>query len=256
MPQLLRTTVLRAIGLFAILALHLGIVLHFYPAFKAQSGALLVLAESLGEILARDARLASKSEWGYVASQQFFKFANTLGTGAAVLFGAGAIASDTQRGTLEILLARPVSRTRLYLERWVAGALCLVVPLLASSALVRPIAELAGVELSTRTGDMLHAAAYQSVFLSMFYAVAFTWSVVAPRVITVILGLLFVTIGMYALYLVPDANAWSIYQWTDVSTYVALPEGGLRLFDWLRPAAITLVTTLCGWVLFRRRLPY
>jgi hypothetical protein len=30
----------------------------------------------------------------------------------------------------------------------------------------------------------------------------------------------------------------------------------LRPVDWLRPAGITLAITLCGWYLFRRRLPY
>jgi ABC-2 type transport system permease protein len=256
MPLLVRTTLRRALGLFVVLTGHLAIIVYFFPVFAEQKGALLKIAENLGEILARDSRLASASEWGYVASQQFFKFANTLGTGAAVLFAAGAIAGDTQRGTLEILLARPVSRLRVYSERWVAGALGLVLPLLASSALVQPIASACGVELALKTSDMLLAASYEALFLLVFYSAAFTWSVVAARALTVVFGLLFVTIGMYALYLVPEANAWSLYQWTDVETFVALPTEGLTALQWLRPLIATLVFTAAGWLLFRRRLPY
>ncbi|MEZ5979379.1 MAG: ABC transporter permease subunit [Planctomycetota bacterium] len=256
MPQLLRTSVLRSIGLFVLLFGHLAIAIAFYPTFLEQKGALLAMAEGVSKILARDAALAAKSDWGYVCGQQFFKFSNTLGTGAAVMFAAGAVASDTQRGTLELVLSRPVSRTRLYLERWIAGALALAVPMFLVSALFRPLCDVLGVTISVPTSLMLEAAAYETAFLSIFYSVAFTWSVFAPRVLTIVLGLIFGTIGMYALYLIPDANAWSIYQWADVRTFFDMQSRPLSATQWLRPLAISAAVALVGWYGFRRRAPY
>ena len=71
---------------------------------------------------------------GYVVAQHFFKGCMILGIPAAVLFSMGAVAGEAHRGTLEIWLARPISRTRLLLERWLAGALAIVVPVFATSA--------------------------------------------------------------------------------------------------------------------------
>lgn len=256
MPQLVRSSLLRAFGLFVLLVGHLAAVIYFYPLFSEQKGALLQLAEGMGRVLAQDAKLASLSEWGYFSSQQFFKFANTLGTGAAVVFAAGAVAGETQGGTLEIYLARPLSRARLFTERWTAGALALVIPIIASSALIVPIAAAMDVEIVTTTEQMVRAACYQSVFLLMFYSCAYALSVFVSRALTVVLGLLFVTIGMYALYLVPGANEWSIYQWTDVETFVRLVNRWASPAQWARPVAGVVLFTAIAWFGFRRRLPY
>jgi ABC-type transport system involved in multi-copper enzyme maturation permease subunit len=60
--------------------------------------------------------------FAYVTGQHFFKGCNTLGTAAAVLLAVGAVAGEAHRGTLEIWLARPLSRRRILSERWVQGA--------------------------------------------------------------------------------------------------------------------------------------
>lgn len=254
--MLLRSSLVRGGGLFVLLAAHLAVVLHFFPAFQEQKSALLKLAELAGGVLASDANLASKSEWGFFSSQQFFKLANTLGAGAGVVFAAGAVAGETQRGTLEIYLARPVSRARLFAERYLAGALALAVPIIASSAMFETLAAWNGVEVRTTDAQMVRAAVYQCAFVSMFYAASYAVSVFATRALSVVLGLLFFTIGMYALYLVPEANAWSIFQWTDVETFVKLENRWASPWQFARPLLVTAVLTLVAWIGFRRRLPY
>lgn len=258
MPLLLRTSLLRGLGLFVLLTGHLAVVLYFYPVFLEEKGPLLKIAEMAGGVLAGDARLAAKSEWGFVASQQFFKLANTLGTGAAVIFAAGAVAGETGRGTLEIYLARPVSRARLFTERYLAGAATLLVPLIVSSALFETLARWTGVADLVHTSNlqMVRAACYQGTFLMMFYAAAYAVSVFATRPLSVVLGLLFFTIAMYALYLVPSANAWSIFQWTDVQTFVDLESRWAAPAQWTRTLGATAAFTALAWFGFRRRLPY
>ena len=70
---------------------------------------------------------------GYVIAQHFFKGCMVLGIPAAVLFSMGAVAGEVHRGSLEIWLARPLSRNRILVERWVQGALAVVIPVFATS---------------------------------------------------------------------------------------------------------------------------
>ncbi len=72
-----------------------------------------------------------------------------LGLVFAVGFAGAAIAGERQRGTLEVLLARPVSRRRIYLTALIASALFVAVTVaalslgaLAGAAIVGRVAEL------------------------------------------------------------------------------------------------------------------
>jgi len=56
---------------------------------------------------------------GYVIAQHFMKGCLFGGVLGAVLFSMNAVAGEARRGTLEIWLARPLSRRRILLERWI-----------------------------------------------------------------------------------------------------------------------------------------
>ena len=90
-------------------------------AFGSMTRALPIAKEMLAEI-------EDKGFLAYVIGQHFFKGANALGVAAAALFAAPMIAGEAHRGTLELLLARPFSRRRILLERWLAGALATIMP--------------------------------------------------------------------------------------------------------------------------------
>jgi ABC-2 type transport system permease protein len=68
------------------------------------------------------------SPTGYLQGTLFALLGPLLAVMMAVAAGARAIAGDEEAGTLELLLAHPVSRTRLLLERF--GALAAAVILL------------------------------------------------------------------------------------------------------------------------------
>ena len=88
----------------------------------------------------------------YVNLQHFYKACNVLGTAAAVFFAVGAVAGEANRGALELWLSRPVSRTRMLLERYVTGALAMTLPIFLTTAtipwLLEQVGEAAGVEVA------------------------------------------------------------------------------------------------------------
>jgi ABC-2 type transport system permease protein len=55
-------------------------------------------------------------------SMQFFNLLPLILGVYAVLTGSGLLASDEENGTLDLVLAHPISRTRLFLGRWFAFA--------------------------------------------------------------------------------------------------------------------------------------
>ncbi len=61
---------------------------------------------------------------GYLDARYFMLMPLILGV-FAVVIGSGLIASDEENGTLDLILAQPISRTKLFIGRWLAflGAL-------------------------------------------------------------------------------------------------------------------------------------
>src|SRR6186997_3301508 len=115
-----------SLALTVILELMLVAAIRFFPNFEEHFETLRILAgiSSLQGIMNQ---IEESGVVGYVVAQQFFKGCNTLGTAAAVLFAVGAVAGEVHRGTFELWLARPFTRSRLLAERFATGALALVV---------------------------------------------------------------------------------------------------------------------------------
>ena len=257
MPHVWRSALLGALGFGLLLGAHLAFVIGFYPEWVEQQGALLKVARTLGGVIGREAELATRSDFAYVASQQFFKFANSLGTLVAVLFAVGAVATEASRRTLEIWLALPVPRWRLLCERYVAGLLALAVPLLGTSACASLIARAVGVEIDLAPALMARAALHELTLLAALFSLTVVVSVVATHAIRVALVVLGLAVGMYAIYLMPVVTRYSLYRTTDTWTFIELQEGAdflpwAKALPLIGASAALLAVALA---LFQRRLP-
>lgn len=242
--------------IFAIFLLaHLAVIIGFYPKFVEQQGALLSIAKSLGGVFSKTAEISAKSEWGYMASQQYFKFADTLGTFVAVLYAASAIASDASRRTLEIWLAQPIPRWRQLVERYLAGALSIALPLVATSALAPAIGQLVGVELSSTAGEWTLAGLHATAFLLVIYGLTFLISTRADQLVRPVLIVALSGAAAYAMYFVPVLTDFSPYRYADADTFVKIQSGGLN--STVFGVLLALNAALLGLSLwsFSRRLP-
>ncbi|MBK8179421.1 MAG: ABC transporter permease [Planctomycetes bacterium] len=193
---------------------------------------------------------------GYVCGQQFFKACNTLGTAAAVLFAAGAVAGEAHRGTLELWLSRPVPRRRLLLERWGAGALALVLPVFLTSATIPWLIGQADVEEEIALSAMLLCAAHQSALLLAIYSATFFCSSVGSNPMAIGFAMLFLTVFQFAIYLIERVTHYSLFRLADIPRFIAICERGeLDLRIVLPLLCASGVFVLASVLAFDRRVP-
>lgn len=237
MERALRSTTLQALGYLLVLEAMLIAAILFWPDFR--NG--IPYFKSLSSLpIAKDLMkpIEQSGIQGYIVVQHFFKGCNVMGTAAAVLFAMGAVAGEAQRGTLELWLARPLSRRRILLQRWLAGALALTLPVVVSSVTV-PEALTTIDETMPRAGLAL-CAVHQSVFLLCFYSLTFLFSCLASRPIAIAFGMLLFTTSQFALYLITTVTHASVFRLSDLDVYGAILEtraldpatiGGLVAFN-------------------------
>jgi ABC-2 type transport system permease protein len=108
------------------LAGFVALIMAVYPTVKSNPS-LNELAEDYPEALKAFIGLGGQVDYsspaGYLGIELFSLMVPLLLLVAAIGTGAGSIAGEEERGTLELLLANPVSRTRVVLEKSAALAL-------------------------------------------------------------------------------------------------------------------------------------
>jgi len=165
-----------------------------------------------------------------------------------------AVAGEAQRGTLEIWLARPLSRRRLLLERWFAGAFWVSVPILVSTATVPFLGSL--VEESFDLWRLLLCAAHQSIFLLAIYSLTFLWSTASSNPLAIGFSMLLAAIAELSLYMIERLTHWSAFRLADVGVYQSIyDEGKLPWPITLSLAAVSIASVLIALRVFARRTP-
>jgi hypothetical protein len=181
-----------ALGYLVLLEGMLAAAILFWPQFASHVEAIRSMTKALpimGEMLEQ---VEDKGVLAYILGQHFFKGCNALGTAAAVLFAAPAVAGEAHRGTLEMWLARPFSRRRILFERYLAGAVALVAPVFLSTLTIPALA--ARVHELEPLAPYLRCAAHESLFLLAIYGVAFLCSSVGSNPNKIALSLLFLAV--------------------------------------------------------------
>jgi len=252
MDRELRTLVWRTLGYFVILEAMLVAAILFWPNFEENVGAIKKIVPAFMQEMV--VPMIEGGVKAYVNAQHFFKGCNTLGVAAAVLFAMGAVAGEAHRGTLEIWLARPVSRTRLLTERWVSGALGVCLPVFATTATIPWL--LGFVDESIPVPPLFWCAVHQSLFLLAVFSLTFLFSTVGRAPTKIAFGMLFFTTFQFAIYMVKVLTHWSIFRLTDIESFQWIfSRGGL---DWTKAAPLVVMIGVCltgSLVAFHRRVP-
>ncbi len=216
------------------------------------------LPEGLVELLGASGGISSPA--GYLSSQLYANVLPlllvVLGIGAA----AWSIAGAEAEGTLEMLLANPVGRTRVALERLVGVALVILVVVVVTTAALAVTAPALG--LGALPGDALWAAGIAVWALALCFAgVTFGAGAATGLRGTAVAAGSTVAAGTYVLYgLAGLVSALSdlrlVSPWFWLLDADALGEGfTVRL--WLQavllPLAVAAVAVVAGLVRLRRR---
>jgi ABC-type transport system involved in multi-copper enzyme maturation permease subunit len=199
-------------------------------------------------------RIEESGASAYVHAQHFFKGCNALGGLVAVIFAMNAVAAEAQRGTLEIWLARPVSRRRLLLERWFAGAFWICVPILVSTATVPLLGRC--VDESFDTPLLLLCAVHQCIFLLAIYSITFLCSCASSNPLAIGFSMLLAAIAELSVYMIEKLTHWSVFRFADVGLYQGIYDSGsLPWAITLSLAAVSLACLLTALRVFARRTP-
>lgn len=243
----------RTLAFFAVLEAMLVPAILYWPSFEENISAIrtLVPLPAMRDMLDQ---LEAGGVVGYVMGQHFFKGCNVTGTAAAVLAAMGAVAGEAQRGTLELWLARPLTRRRVLLERWLFGAMSVAIPVVASTATIPWLLSFVDEQLALR--PLFWASIHQVVFLWSIYSLTFFLSTIGRNPIGIAFGVLFFTIFEFAIYLVKTATHWSLFRLADLPTYLAISEkGGLDLGKTLPLLAVSALLVIFSVLAFERRVP-
>jgi ABC-type transport system involved in multi-copper enzyme maturation permease subunit len=243
-----------ALAFFVLLEAMLAAAILFWPEFSANLSSLRSMTSAIPILGEQMQKVEEHGFPAYVLAQHFFKGCNALGVAAAVLFAAPAIAGEAHRGTLELLLARPFSRRRILAERWLGGALALVLPVVLSTLTIPALG--ARVDEYEAYGPYLLCAAHQSLFLLAVYAVTFLCSSLGTNPSRITMTVLFVAVFQFALYMVKTVTHYSLFRLCDMDVLLALHQDG----EWRWPvvgalAATVLASLTAACVAFERRTP-
>jgi ABC-2 type transport system permease protein len=193
---------------------------------------------------------------GYLGSSVYGLLVPLLVAVFAIAYGTRAVAGDEEAGTLDLLLAHPVSRTRLVLQRFAALAAALVlvgaVLLLAMLAIAGP-AELEGITAA----EFAAATAQLALFGACLGALAFVVGAATGRkaltlgVAAGVAVLAYLANGVFpqveGLAWTRDLSPWHWYLGGEPL------KNGLQAGDSLLLLAVTLVLVAVGTLVFNRR---
>jgi ABC-2 type transport system permease protein len=231
-----------------------------YPSIKDQPSFEELLAsmpEALRSAIGYQPSIPLSSPAGYLQARLFSTLAPLLAVVFGIGAGARAIGGSEEAGTLELLLANPVTRSRVLLERYLAtfGLLAGLVAVLAVSLLLLapPFGALEGVPTENVVGACVAVFALGLLHGSLAFAVGAATGrrgvAVAVATAVAVAGYLVETVLAAAgdLGIGSQLSPWHWYLDRNL-----LAEGA-ALAAVLLPLAGSAVLVAVAWALFRRR---
>ena len=242
----------------------IGLVLlttAFYPAVKKEGAALNELVQNLPDsvkaLMAYDERIPLTSPAGYLNARLFAILAPVLVLVFAIGLGAQAIGGFEEAGLMEPLLANPITRGRVALERYAASVALLVsivaVLAVASVALAAPFGALEGVSIAGLVGACAAVGCLALLHGSIAFAVGAARGRRAPAIAAaaVIAVTGYLIQSLQSVTDVLDAfrfvNPWHWYLKRNMLVDGVPPEALIG------PLAVSAVLFAVGWFVFRRR---
>ena len=248
------STVWWAIGITAFIFVNM----IFYPTIRDQAQE---LEKSFSQLSDSTVALFSDtgdffSPVGYLSGQIFYLMLPLLLGALAIAAGSSLIGREEREGTLELLLARPISRSRLVIAKATIGLVIVLIIGLVASVTTVAMAKL--VELAVPLDNIMLASLASALLAISFGAVAFMVTMLGRSARTASVGVagLFAIAG-YLLSSLAGSVEW--LKWPAKLfpfDYYHPAEILQDTYNWKNMLFILGVIVLCGiisWAAFRRR---
>jgi len=242
-----------SIGVAAFIAINLA----FYPSFKDQAAE---LEKSFEQIPDSARALFSDtgdflSPTGYLSSQVYYLMLPMLTGILAISLGSSLIAREEQSGTIELLLSRPISRTKLLIAKGLVGVKITAIVSLVACLVTVGLAKL--VELPVPLGRIALASLVCYLLSLTFGMVAFVITMLGKaRVASIGLATLF-ALGGYIIASLQSAADWLKYPAKifpfDYYQPGAILEGTYNWWNITFVIGILVAGSVASWLIFRKR---
>lgn len=242
------------IGVAAFVALEIG----FFPSFRSQSAqlnqTLTQLPPAVKSLIGDTGNYFSAEN--YLNSRVFYLVVPILLAILMIGLGSSLMGREEHEGTLELLLARPLSRTRLLLGKAMGGLS--VSGIIAAVALLVCIGLSRAVGLPNSAGQIAAAMLLSYLLCLVFGALAFMLSAIGGAARGLSIGLsTAVFVASYVLTGLAGTVHWLQWPARFLPYYYFEPEKMLvGNYTWRTTAAYAAVSValyLIGWAGFRRR---
>jgi len=183
----------------------LWLYVSLFPAIRDQSAQLVELVKAYPPEFLKAFGITditqSFSSLGNFLSTEMYSFVVPIMLAAlAIGFASSAIAGEIERGTIEFLLAQPLSRTALFFGKYAAGVVAMAVFAVASTLTPIPLA--AAYHLSLSAAPFVHFAVITFLFGLAILSLAFLVSAIVSDKSKVSLSVSGIVILMYVLNVV------------------------------------------------------
>jgi len=231
-----------------------------YPSIRSQAGqlnnVLNQLPAALRDLKTGGSQVDITTPVGYLNSQLFYATLPFIQIIMAIGLGSSLLARDEQNHTLELVLARPISRGKLLAAKAISGfSLVLVVNILAAIAMII-LAKLVNMQIASRY--ILLASLYTMLFSASFGVIAFTLSAASNSTRRASMGVaVAVSFGGYLLaslsgmsrYIETPAKFLPYHYFTPSQILAGQVAVGLNVYL----IAIAIAASLISWLGFRHR---
>lgn len=174
----------------------------------------------------------------------------------AVTNGAGAIAGEIEKRTIELLLSLPLSRTKVFFAKYISGFILITTFVVLSVLSIVPVGILFGVDINI--GANIAVMIIGLLFSIAIYSITFMFSSIFSSrgmVASLAGGIMII---MYALNIfaslqesVKSVRYLSFFYYYDYSK--ALSDSQIGLSSTIVFLSTIAITTAIGWYVFRKR---
>jgi ABC-2 type transport system permease protein len=192
----------------------------------------------------------------YLAMEQFNFVWPILAIVLAIGFANYAFAGEKERGTIELLLSQPISRIKLFVSRYTAGLISILVFGLFSILVIIPLAKLHGISVQTNGVFMLLVISF--LFAWAIYGIAFLVSVIFSEKSKATFAVGGILILSYVLNIVANLkDSLHLLKYFSVFYYynpsMAIDKAQIINGSWLVFLGIIIVTFCAGLFWFNKQ---
>lgn len=239
------------------IAAFISLNLAFYPTFKTQQAelnqSLEQLPESAKALFSDTGDFASPT--GFLSSQIYYLMLPMLLGIMAISLGSSVIGKEEKEGTLELLLARPVSRDKLLIGKAATSVILVGVGALVSLAVTLILARI--VDLSVPEKNIVIATLACFLLATSFGAFAFLFASIG-KVRSASIGIAtLIALGGYIIASLSDLAKWLVWPSKALPFYYYRP-GDILLgnVQWQYMLILTFIAIGClvvSLISFRKR---